>query len=334
MTAMKMLGRTIGMVFFLATAGIGFAGPFKTFSSGQFGYSLEYPEAWYFKDGGEQVDIFSAAGGYEVEGEAGGMSILVEALSLQDEGRADKALERIIHEKDEGMTLGEFSTRGIGGRDWRMTTYHDEEHGIDGELYALVKGVRVYLIGTFYKPAEARSRFQPVVDGVLSSFKFAPVKYKTYQDANRGISFKYPDSAAVDDRGTELRLIFAGEDIDAAGLGAAVSLGAFAGDEEDIKNLDEKGMFAYLKKMNEDIQILEEPAPATLAKTGWVRGVFSMRDGKVVIYLKKAGVEFFAIVFLVRPPEAERDFEEMIETFQKTLTIDFKKWAASLNRKD
>jgi hypothetical protein len=326
-------GRRAAMVALLVLcAGAAFAAPVKKFASAEFGYSVAYPEKWYFHEGGKQVDLFTAEDAFDSEDEGAGLTILVDTLEKEDEGQVDKAMERIAKTAESGVTLGEATTRGLGSREWRVVAITDDEHNIEGEIFGLVKGVTVYVIGSFYKRPDSRSQFQPAVDAILASFRFAPVVYRTFQNKAKGLSFSVPQGREVADHSEEVAVVLAGENVDGNGYGAAISLGAFSATDEEFKGLDEKGVFKHLEELFEEGSTFVEPKVVTLAKTSWYRGEVVHDGGKMAIYIKKVGAYFFGVVLIVRPVETESEFQPLFDTFLKSLAVDFKKWAASLDK--
>ncbi len=324
--------RAACLVLFALCAGAAFAQPVKKYSNARFGYSLQYPAAWHFTEGKRQIDLSYAKGGFSAEADNCGVSLLVDDLAPGDEGKAEKALKRIAGGEDQSLDFGAASTRGIGGRDWLAVPYTDTEHDRTGDIYALVKGTAVYLMGSYYTSAEVRERFQPVVDELLDSFVFTPVVYREYRDKERGVSFLRPEGAEVDDQGEGLRLLLAGEDVEGEGFGAAVSLGTFGSANDEFRNLDEKGVFKHLEKFFPEGSTFGDLTRVTLAKTDWYRGETAREGGKMTIYLRKADGYFFGVVLIVRPISAESEYQPMFDVFLKSLSIDFKKWTESLRR--
>ncbi|MBN2351120.1 MAG: hypothetical protein JXD23_01020 [Spirochaetales bacterium] len=330
MTKLFSLRRAACLVCIALCAGPAFAQTVKKYANPRFGYSLEYPAGWHFTEKKNQIDLSYAEGGFSAETDNCGVTLLVDKLSPGDEGAAEKILNRIAGGDDQALDFEGSSKRSIGGGQWLAVPYTDTEHGRTGVIYVLAKGAVAYLIGSYFTSPEVQEKFQPVIDDLLDSFAFAPVDYKAYRDKKRGVSFRLPEGVEVNDRGDEIKFVLAGEDVDADGFGAAVSLGAFSATDKEFKDLDEKGVFRKLEELFSEGSEFGEPERVKLAKTDWYRGEATREGGKITIYLRKSGAYFFGVVLIVRPISAESEYTPIFNVFLKSLSIDFKKWAASM----
>ncbi len=320
------------LVLVVFCAGTAFAQKARKYSSERYGYSLAYPSDWHIVAGDKQIDLSLAEGGFGAEGDNCGFSLAVEKLVAADEATPEKVLKRIAGEGDQALDYGAASTRRIAGREWYAVPYTDTGRGLTGDIWVLVKGAFAFVSGSFYSSGEVRERFQPAVDRILASLSFTPVAYRNYLDKERGIAFRCPKDAEVDDQGDEVRLVLAGGDVTGDGFGAVVSLGSFNAADEEFKNMDEKGVFRHLEELFGEGTEFGEPARAALARADWYRGEAVRAGGKMTIYLRKQGAYFFGVVLIVRPTAAENEYKPMFDAFIKSLSIDFKKWTASLEK--
>jgi hypothetical protein len=309
----------------------------KKHSSEDNGYSIAYPAEWYFRDGSDELEIATSKSAFSDDAPGAGLSVMVKETVAADQARPEKALQRILEETDSDFTLGRAGTRRIGGREWYMVNFTSKENGIDGEIFVLLRGVRVFVIGLYYKAPGARDRYQAQVERMVESFRFAERKLKTYSDQARGVSFRYPDIARIVEDTESITIVIEGENPNSDKAGAAMTVGLIDASTAEMKDLDEKAFIEMLKKMageNDVLAVVSESQPVQVMKTTWYKSVLDVEGKRIVFVLRRYGDHFFAVVSMVNPASAAGEYEKAFEVLLGSLTLDQKKWAASLNSKE
>ena len=309
----------------------------KTHSSDKHGYSLEYPAEWYFRDGSGELEISTAKNAYEADRPGAGVSVMVKPVKDKDEGRPEKALRRILGEADTEFNLGRVGTRRIGGKEWYAVAFTSEDNGLEGDIFVLIRGIRVYFFGVFFRQAEARKMFQSQIDRLVDSFRFADRKLTSYASKAKGLSFRHPDIAEIKDERESVTVVIEGDNPAFDDTGAAMTIGLIDASSEEMENLDEKGFIDMLKNMGDEtgqLVVVSENEPVTVMKTTWYKSVLQIEGKHVTFVLHRYGGHFFAAALLVSPASAAADYGKAFDVFLSSLSFDPQKWVASLNSKE
>jgi hypothetical protein len=303
----------------------------KKYVSEKARYSLAYPAEWYMDDKSDELELASQEGAFESDGPGAGVSVMVKEADADDEGKPEKALKRIMGDIDSEFQFGHVSTRMISGREWHDAAFSSEKNQVDGHIYVLLRGVRVYVIGLYNKRSNSPHNLLEQAEAIIDSFQFAKRKLKEFHSKGKGLSFRYPDIGEIKEEREAVTVLVEGDEPDSDDAGVMFTVGIIGDMAEEMKGLDEQALMDMLMakaKDDDKFSVIEKNKPIKVMGDTWYQTVIAAEEGRMTIALRRYGDYFFAVAYLVSPAHAHTEYAKAYEVFLSSLKIDTDTWAA------
>jgi tetratricopeptide (TPR) repeat protein len=194
------------------------AGPGAEYRNAEGGYSLRYPEGWYYAEDKAQVTFAKSKEAMDApEGTptvifiAGPLSEIAKSLNVERVTDPVVALKGMAQSLK--LEMGQVETGKIANYPAALTSLTGTSKGVSyqgGLAVALVEGKAIY--GLALAPPDQWEAFRPTYINMVNSLSFSPPGYR---NAKGGYSVVYPGEWSYEESGTMVTLATSKEAIEA-----------------------------------------------------------------------------------------------------------------------